>query len=69
MVNLYNDIINQMMENDKNCSMDLLIKECEYNYNKAYKQLKDILQAIIERDKEEDIDSYNFHVNLLSNII
>ena len=62
-VNTYNEVVKELMTNDRNATYDDIIIECKYNYNKATNVLSDNLQELKEEYKN-DIEIYNFYNSL-----
>lgn len=65
--NTYNEIVKELMINDRNATYDEIIIECKYNYNKATNVLNDTIQELKEEYKN-DIEIYNFYNSLYEKI-
>ena len=66
-INTYNEVVKELMINDRNATYDDIIIECEYNYNKATNVLNDTIQELKEEYKN-DIEIYNFYNSLYEKI-
>ena len=62
-IKTYNEVVSQLMNNDRNATYEDIIIECEYNYNKATDVLSDTMQELKEAYKK-DIEIYNFYNSL-----
>lgn len=67
--NIYNKVITLMMEHNRNCSIDTLVKECDNDKDLAYDMLINILSNSIEENRNEDEDLVDFHTKMLNMMI
>ena len=62
-INIYNEVVNELMVNDRNATYEDIIKEYDYNYRNAINVLSDTIQELKEEYKN-DIEIYNFYNSL-----
>lgn len=66
-VNAYNEVVKELMINDRNATYDDIIIEYDYNYRNAINVLNDTIQELKEEYKN-DIEIYNFYNSLYKKI-
>ena len=62
-INTYNEVVKELMTNDRNATYNDIIKEYDYNYRNAINVLLDTMQELKEEYKN-DIEIYDFYNSL-----